>query len=106
MSVKLKIKTGDLVMVIAGKNKGSKGKILRVDKERSRVIVENVNMVKRHMRPTTAEPEGKIVEKEASLHISNVMLLVNDTPTRVGRKLDESTGKLTRFAKKTGEVIK
>jgi large subunit ribosomal protein L24 len=106
MSVKVKLKKGDTVLVIAGNNKGSKGEVKRVDLEKNRVYVEGVNMVKRHTKPTTAQPDGKIVEKEAGIHISNVMLLVGETPTRVGRKLDETSGKLVRYSKKTGEVIK
>jgi len=106
MSVKVKIKKGDTVLVIAGNNKGSKGLVKRVDLEKNRVYVEGVNLVKRHMKPTAAQPDGKIVEKEAGLHISNVMILLGDTPTRVGRKHDEATGKLVRYSKKNGEVIK
>jgi large subunit ribosomal protein L24 len=106
MSVKIKIKKGDNVLVVAGNHKGSKGEVKRIDLEKNRVYVEGVNMVKRHMKPTTAQPDGKIVEKEAGIHISNVMLLVGDAPTRVGRKLDDASGKLVRYSKKTGEVIK
>ena len=104
MGIKLKIKSGDQVMVIAGVHKGSKGHVKAINRETMRVTVEGVNMVKRHTKPTPASPEGKIVEKEAPIHISNVMLLVKDQPSRVGRKMEN--GKLVRFAKKTGEVIK
>lgn len=62
--------------------------------------------MKRHTKPTPQQPEGKIVEKEAPLHFSNLMVVVKDTPSRLGRKLDESTGKLIRYSKKTGETIK
>lgn len=105
MAQKFKIKSGDQVVVIAGVHKGSKGTVKSVLRESNRIVVEGVNMVRRHTKPTPASPEGKIVEKEAPIHISNVMLLVNDQATRVGRKLNEN-GKLVRYAKKTGEVIK
>lgn len=106
MQTKLKLKTGDIVVVIAGNHKGASGAIKSIDRNTHRVVVEGVNMVKRHTKPTPQQPEGKIVEKEASLHISNVMLKVGDVATRVGRKMDDSGEKLVRYAKKTAEVIK
>jgi len=106
MPTKLKIKSGDLVVVTAGNHKGEQGTVLSVDLKKDRALVEGVNLVKRHTKPTPQQPEGKIVEKEAPLHLSNLMVVVKDTPSRLGRKLDESTGKLIRYSKKTGETIK
>jgi large subunit ribosomal protein L24 len=103
--VKLKIKKGDHVRVIAGDDKGAEGRVLMVLPKENRVIVEGVNVIIKHSKPSAAHPQGGRIEQEAPIHISNVMLLVNNTPTRVGRKRDEN-GKLVRYAKKTGEVIK
>ena len=99
----LKIKKGDTVRVIAGKDKDKEGKVLAVDKKNQRVLVENVNMVVKHSKPSAANQQGGIVNKEAYIHISNVMLLVNGTPTRVGFKMDGD--KKVRVAKATGAVI-
>jgi large subunit ribosomal protein L24 len=101
---KLKIKTGDTVRVIAGDHKGSEGKIIKVSLEKNKVIVEGVNMVKKHMKPSAQSPQGGIVEKEASIQISNLSLLTSKgETTRVGYKIEE--GKKVRFAKKSNEVI-
>lgn len=99
------LKRGDEVIVIAGKEKGKKGKITRVDTKNNRVIVEGVNLVKRHQRPTMTS-EGGIVTKEAGIHVSNVMLAdpKSGKPTRVGYKVQKD-GKKVRVAKKSGEVI-
>ena len=104
---KLKIRKGDSVKVIAGDDKGKEGKVLEVDVEKRRVFVEGLNIVKKHQKPTAGKPEGEIKKTEASIHISNVALLNPATgkPTRVGRKLDDK-GKLQRYAKETGELIK
>ncbi len=101
---KFHIKKGDNVKVIAGDHKGLEGPVLRVDTKKDRVIVEGVNLVKKHEKPNAANPQGGIVEKEAGIHISNVQLLVNGETTRVGRKKNEE-GKAVRYAKKTGEII-
>ena len=107
MRKKLHIKKGDTVMVIAGDSKGQQGRVLVVDSEKERILVEGVNMVKKHTRPTNKTPKGGIVEKEASIHISNLKVIDSTgKPTRVGRKLDEKTSKMVRYSKKTGEVIK
>ena len=106
MQTKLKLKTGDTVVVISGNHKGASGAIKSINRETHRVIVEGVNMVKRHTKPSPQQPEGKIIEKEGSLHISNVKLKVGDVVTRVGRKLNESGTKLVRYAQKTAEEIK
>ncbi len=73
--MKLKIKTGDTVKVIAGDEKGKEGKVLRVDREKNRAIIEGVNLVKKHTKPNAQKPQGGIVEKEASIHISNLALI-------------------------------
>lgn len=103
---KLHIKTGDTVKVIAGDDKGKTGKVLSVDTKNSRAIVEGINMITKHVKPTASKPQGGIEKKEAALHISNLMLVDPKTgeATRTGRKADES-GKLVRYSKKTGEVI-
>ena len=101
---KLKIKTGDTVRVIAGDHKGSEGKIIKVLLDKNKAIVEGVNMVKKHMKPSAQSPQGGIVEKEASIQISNLSLLTSKgETTRVGYKVED--GKKVRFAKKSNEVI-
>ena len=109
---KLKIRKGDTVKVIAGNyrstaEKVNQGKVLEVLLEKNRVIVEGINMVTKHQKPSAGKPEGGIKKTEASIHISNVMLLdpSNGNPTRVGRKKDEK-GKWQRYSKKTKEIIK
>jgi len=103
---KLHIKTGDTVKVIAGDDNGKTGKVLSVDKLKSRAIVEGLNMITKHVKPTAAKPQGGIEKKEASIHISNLKLVDPKTgeATRTGRKEGEN-GKLVRYSKKTGEVI-
>jgi large subunit ribosomal protein L24 len=107
MQKKLHIKKGDSVVVVTGNSKGQKGKVLEVIRKTERAIVEGVNMMKKHTKPNSAHPQGGIIEKEASIHISNLMLVDPKTgvPTRVGRRMD-SEGKLVRYAKKSGEEIK
>jgi len=100
---KLKIKSGDTVRVIAGEHKGKEGKIREIFREKSRAIVEGVNMVSKHTKPSAQSPQGGIVKKEASLHISNLMLVVKGEATRVGYKMEGD--KKVRFSKKSGEVI-
>lgn len=90
-------------MVIAGNDKGSKGRVLEILRKKNRVIVEGVKIVKKHMKPTQDDPGG-IKEMEASIHISNVMLMDKSEPTRVGRKVQD--GKIVRYSKKSGEIIK
>jgi large subunit ribosomal protein L24 len=104
---KLHIRKGDTVKVIAGDDKGKSGKVLEVWLEKNRVIIEGINIVTKHQKPSAGKPEGGIKKTEASVHISNVMLIdpASGKPTRVGRKLNEK-GKLQRYAKKTGELIK
>ncbi len=105
MAKKFKIKKGDRVVVITGRNKGRTGEVLRVLRDKDRVLVQGVNMIKRHTAPSQASPGG-IMEKEAPLHISNVAHIdpKSSEPTRVGFKLIEGDRKV-RFAKRSGEVI-
>jgi large subunit ribosomal protein L24 len=100
------VRKGDTVVVIAGKERGKRGKVLRVIPEKGRVVVERVNMIKKHQRPTQKLRQGGIIEREGAMHISNVMLVDprSDKPTRVGvRAL--SDGKKVRLARKSGEMI-
>lgn len=104
MQKKLHIKVGDTVKVLCGEARGQEGKVQSIDRNKERAVVEGVNVVKRHTKPSAANPQGGIVEKEAGLHISNLMLVHNGEATRVGRR-ENKDGKLVRFAKKTGEEI-
>lgn len=98
-----KIKKGDTVKVIAGKDKDKEGKVIAVDTKNHRVLVEGVNMVTKHTKPSAANQQGGIVEAEAYIAVSNVMYLHKGQPTRIGFKMDGD--KKVRFAKKTGDVI-
>ena len=107
MRRKLNIKKGDTVMVIAGDSKGQQGRVLVVDIDKGKILVEGVNMVSKHARPTNKTPKGGIIQKEAPIHISNLKVIDGSgKPTRVGRKIDEKTNKMVRYSKKSGEVIK
>ena len=99
----MKIKKGDMVKVIAGKDKDKEGKVIAVDKKDGRVLVEGVNMLTKHTKPSMANQNGGIVHQEGYIDVSNVMLLHNGKATRVGFKMDGD--KKVRFAKATGEVI-
>jgi large subunit ribosomal protein L24 len=107
MQKKLHIKKGDTVIVITGESKGQKGRILEVDREKNRALVEGVNMVSKHTKPNAKAPQGGIVKKEAPVHISNLMLVdpTSGKPTRIGRRLNDNN-KLVRYSKKSGEEIK
>ena len=103
----MNIKKGDTVKVIAGDSKGKQGKVLELNVEKLQAIVEGVNLVSKHTKPSAKSAQGGIVKKEAGIHISNLMVVDNTgKPTRVGRKLDSKTNKSVRFSKKSGEVIK
>jgi len=104
---KLHIKKGDIVVVNAGTSKGLEGKVLEVFPEKQRAIVEGVNMVSKHTKPNAENPQGGIVKKEATIHISNLNLKdpSSGKPTRIGRRLADN-GKLVRYSKKSGEEIK
>ena len=99
----MKIKKGDTVKVIAGKDNGKEGKVLSVDIKNGKAIVEGVNMVTKHAKPSQANPNGGIIQKEAPIDLSNVMYVHKGKATRVGFKVED--GKKVRFAKSTGEVI-
>ena len=104
---KIHVKKGDTIYVVSGKEKGKTGKVIKVLRGRNRAIVEKLNIVKRHQRPTQASPAGWIIEKEAPIHISNLMLYDQGeaSPTRIGRKV-LSTGEKVRYSKKSGEEIR
>lgn len=104
MCAKLKVKKGDLVRVIAGDAKGQEGKVLEVIPSKNKVLIEGVNMISKHTKPSAKNPQGGIVKQEAAINISNVMVVVNGTATRIGRKVEGD--KIVRYSKKTGEVIK
>ena len=105
MAAKFKIKKGDRVVVTTGRDKGKSGEVLEVQRDRNRVLVQGVNLVKRHQKPSQTA-QGGIIEKEASVHISNVAHIdpKTDKPTRVGYRLLDD-GRKVRFAKGSGEVI-
>ena len=105
--MKLHVKKGDTVLVLSGNDKGKRGKVMSVDVKSQRAIVEGVRMMSKHTRPNAEHPQGGIIKQEAPIHISNLMVIDKDgNPTRVGRKKDEKTGKLVRYSKKNGEIIK
>ena len=99
----LKIKKGDTVKVITGKDKGKEGKVISVDVKNGKVVVEGANMITKHAKPSQANPNGGIIQKEASIDISNVMLVVDGKATRVGFEVKKK--KKVRVAKATGAVI-
>ena len=98
-----KIKKGDTVKVIAGKDKDKEGKVLTVDQKNNKVVVEGINMITKHSKPSAANPNGGIIQKEAAIDASNVMLVHEGKATRVGFKMEGD--KKVRFAKTTGKVI-
>ncbi|HEX5743762.1 MAG TPA: 50S ribosomal protein L24 [Flavobacteriaceae bacterium] len=101
--IKLKIKTGDKVRVIAGDHRGEEGKVIKVLIETNKAIVEGVNMISKHTKPSAQSPQGGIVKKEAALHISNLMLVEDGKTTRVGYRKED--GKKVRFSKKSDKAI-
>jgi len=104
MAIKIKIKKGDTVRIIAGSNKGSEGQVLSIMRQTNKAIVEGVNLVKRHNKPNAKNPQGGVSEKEAPIDISNLSLLTPDGKiTRIGYKVED--GEKIRIAKKTSEVI-
>ena len=100
---KLKIKTGDTVKVMAGDHKGEEGKVIKVYLDKNRAIVEGVNMVSKHAKPSAENPQGGIVKKEASINISNLMLLEDGEVTKVGYRVEGD--KKVRFSKKSDKAI-
>lgn len=111
MATKTRLKKGDNVLVVSGNSKGTTGKILFINREKGRVIVEGVNIMHRHTKPSQKNPQGGIVRREAPINISNVMLMCPKTnePTRVGMEVikDETTGKekRMRLSRKSGEIL-
>ena len=101
--MKLKIKSGDTVKVIAGDHKGEEGKIVTIISSKNRAIVEGVNMISKHTKPSAQNPQGGIVKKEASIDISNLMLLENGETTKVGYRIEDE--KKVRFSKKSDKAI-
>lgn len=104
---KLHIRKGDKVKVLSGNDKGKEGVILEMLPEKNKALVEGINIVTKHVKPSAEKPEGGIEKTEAPIHLSNLMLIdpANGEPTRIGRKLNDK-GKLQRYSKKTGEFIK
>ena len=104
---KLHIKKGDMVYINAGNDKGKTGRVLSVDTEKMRAIVEGANMVSKHTKPTSQNPQGGIIKQEAGIHVSNLQVVdpVKGGATKIGRRIGEK-GKLVRYAKKSGEEIK
>ncbi len=105
---KIKIKKNDTVIVTTGNSKGVKGKVIKVYPTENRAMVEGANLVSKHTKPNAANPQGGIVKQEAKIHISNLVLIdpKSGEATKVGRKLDEKSGKIVRYSKNSGEVIK
>ena len=99
----LKIKKGDTVKVIAGKDKDKEGKVVSVDRKNGRVLVEGINKITKHEKPSAANQNGGIIQKEAPIDISNVMYVHKGKPTRIGFKMED--GKKVRFAKSTGDIV-
>ena len=108
MMSKIKIKKNDTVIVTTGNSKGVKGKVIKVYPSKNRAMVEGANMISKHTKPNAASPQGGIVKQEASIHISNLVLVDPSTgeATKIGRRMDEKTGKIVRYSKNSGEVIK
>ena len=100
----MRIRKGDVVKIISGSYKNKQGRVLKVINGKNRLIVEGINMLKKHMRPDQENPQGSIVEKEGSIHISNVQLIDGGKSTKVGYKISND-GKKNRFSKKTGKNI-
>lgn len=107
MSQKLKVKKGDTVVVISGKEKGKQGEIIATEPKKERVIVKGLNLVKRHTKPSQSNPQGGIITKEAPIHVSNVMIIDPETkePTRI-KKVEQKDGSFARAAVKSGALLK
>ena len=100
----MKIRKGDTVQIMSGTDAGKVGRVIKVYLDSDRILVEGINIVKKHTRPSQDNPQGGIIEKESSIHVSNTLLMASGKPTKVGYKILED-GKKIRVAKKTGEVI-
>lgn len=105
-TIKTKIKKNDIVQVVSGKQKGEKGKVLKVDREKGRIVVEKVNLIKRHVKPSAAHRQGGIIEREGAVHISNVMLVCPKCklPVKIGKRLLED-GTKVRYCRKCDEIL-
>ncbi len=103
---KLKLKKGDTVRVISGESRGQEGKIISIDTKKMRVLVEGVNMISKHTKPSAKTPNGGISKQEGTIHLSNLMFVEGGKTVRIGRQADEKTKNLVRISKKTKEVIK
>jgi large subunit ribosomal protein L24 len=103
---KIKLKKGDTVKVLTGEARGQQGKIINIDLKKSRAIVEGVNMISKSEKPSAKNINGGITKKEGSIHISNLMLVEGGKGVRVGRQLNEKSGRLERISKKTKEAVK
>jgi large subunit ribosomal protein L24 len=103
---KIKLKKGDTVKVISGESRGQQGKIVTIDVQKTRAIVEGVNMVSKSEKPSAKNTNGGIVKKESPIHISNLMLIEGGKTVRIGKIKDEKSGKLVRISRKTKEVVK
>ena len=105
---KIKIIKNDTVIVTTGNSKGVKGKVVKVLPKENRAIVEGANLVSKHTKPNAASPQGGIVKKEATIHISNLVMIdpKSGEATKIGRKIDDKSGKIVRYSKNSGEVIK
>ncbi len=103
---KLKLKKGDTVKVISGESRGQEGKIVSIDTKKMRIIIEGVNMISKHAKPSAQNANGGIIKQEGSIHISNVMFVEGGKTVRIGRVVNAKTNKIERISKKTKEVIK
>jgi len=100
----MKLKKNDIVQVITGKYKGQKGRIIKVYPTKDRVIVEGINIINKHERPTQENPQGGVIKKEASIHSSNILYVENDVPVKIGYKILDNGSKV-RFSKKTNNIL-
>jgi len=105
MAIKLHVKKGDTVKVLSGKDKGKTGEVVQTYPRDRKVIVQGVNMVTKHRKPDADNPDGSIVKLEAAILVDKLQVIINGTPTRIGRKRNDE-GQIQRYAKKTGEFIK
>ena len=99
-----KIRKGDIIKVISGSYKGKTGKVIKTSLNKNRILVEGINVVKKHMKPSQESPQGGIIEKEMSIHISNIILIIKDKPVKVGFEFDKN-GKKYRINKQTNKKI-
>jgi large subunit ribosomal protein L24 len=106
MNMKIKLKKGDTVKVISGEARGQQGKIIHIDRDKYRAVVEGVNMITKNEKPSARNTKGGMVKKEGSIHISNLMFVEGGKPTRLARRVNEKSGKSERISAKTKEALK